>query len=344
MSDGERIPLRRAFIIWLLVGLVTLLGTVATLAALAPLTYSASAFVERYFDGLAGGHVAELLRTPGVQLSDAALAELGVPTNTSRALLTSGVISNAPTDVTITADELGEAGEHVVTVSYSLAGTAHTARYVISPEPALFGVIPRWSFASSPLQLLSVTVQNGTHFSANDLTLDVRAATAGESTGVSQTGHYLAFAPAVYTLHYSSSLVTADPAPVAVLPDSENVATLAIQPTSALVERVQGKLDGFLADCVTQRVLQPAGCPFGAAIDDRVLGDPTWSIVQNPVVTLAPGPDGFEMPATPGIVHLVVPVQNLFDGTESTVDTDIDYRVGVVVEILDDDSISIRLR
>ena len=34
----------------------------------------------------------------------------------------------------------------------------------------------------------------------------------------------------------------------------------------------------------TQKVLQPAGCPFGVEIDDRVQGDPAWSMVTYPAV------------------------------------------------------------
>lgn len=341
MSGGEQT--RRRVVLWSLLGLGALLAAAATLIALSSTVYSASAFVQRYFDAIRNDTVVEALRTPGVSIDTAELGALGFPETTSSALLRPGLITEAPSQVTITADEVNADGSHTVSVDYQLAGTEHSVSYTVQPEPAILGIMPRWRFETSPLQLLTVHVQNGSHFDIGSLTLDSRAANGGESS-ISNVGYYLALAPAVYTLHYDSQLAAAEPTAAIVLPGTENSATVSVLPTQTLVDRVQSKLDDFLAECVKQTVLQPSGCPFGIAVDDRVLADPTWSIVQNPVVTLEASEEGFVMPSTPGVVHLSVPVQSLFDGEKSTLDQNVDYQVGLVVTLRDDGSISIRLR
>lgn len=332
MNGGAETANRR----WLLWGLLVLgaIGaTVGTLIALSSSVYSASAFVERYFSAIAGDNIAEVLRTPGV------LAE----SDHSTALLRSGLISQAPSDVSVSEDAAASDGSHTVTVSYQLSGQSHSAQYRIAPEPALLGLLPRWRFVDSPLAELTVTVTNGTHFNVAGLTLDARAAALGDPAASNPVASYLAVAPAVYTLHFDSELAAADPTTATVLPGTANSATVAVLPTQLLVDRVQSKLDDFLAECVKQTVLQPSGCPFGATVDDRVLADPSWSIVQNPVVTLEPGDGGFVMPSTPGIVHLSVAVQSLFDGAKSTLEKDVEYQVGLVVKLRDDGSIAIQL-
>lgn len=324
--------------------LFTLGATALTLWLLNSSVYSASSFVERYLSAIAGDHVAEALHTPGVTLTSAQREALGMPATTSTALLQPGMLSAGPGQVRVTGDETASDGTHTVTVTFSLAGVASTASYQVSPRPALFGVVNQWAFAQSPLQLLTVTVQHHTHFTVGGITLDTRANGSDEPSAFNQTGHYLAFAPASYQLSYSSQLVAASPTLVTVMPDQTNTATVDVQPTAALTEKVQRQLNDFLAQCVTQEVLQPTGCPFGEAIDDRVVSTPVWTIVANPTVTLAPGENGFVMPPTPGVVHLTVDVQSLFDGTTSTLSKDVEYEVALTVQLRDDGSIAIQLR
>ena len=340
----ERGPNKRPLLIWIVLGAGALLATIVTLWSLSSTVYSAEAFVQRYYDAVDGDNVAELLRTPGVAIAPADLSAMGLPASTSTALLRPGLTTSGPSQVRVSTESVSEDGVHTVSVSYRIDGTQHSARYQVAPDAAMFGILPRWRFVTSPLALLSVTVQNGSHFSVGPVTLDARAAGEGDPTASTHVGHYLAVAPASYTVHFDSELVAAAPSSVLVLPDAENTAIVDVVPTAELVDRVQSKLDDFLAQCVTQRVLQPAGCPFGITIDDRVLGDPEWSIVQNPVVTLAPGEGGFVMPATPGITHVVVPVQSLYDGAKSTFDQDVNYQVSLTVHIRDDGSIAIQLR
>jgi hypothetical protein len=120
--------------------------------------------------------------------------------------------------------------------------------------------------------------------------------------------------------------------------------TVDSMPTATFVERVQVQVNDYLNQCTTQRVLQPAGCPFGIEIDDRVVSEPVWSIVTTPTVTLAPGESTFEMPPTEGVAHISVEVQSLFDGEFSQLEEDRPFLLSLTASIRPDGSISIQLQ
>lgn len=343
MTEAAQTNRLRIVLTWLAAIAFTFGATTLTLLLLNGSVYSPSAFVERYLSAIAGDHVAEALHTPGVDISAAELSALGYPADTSRALLQPGMLAAGPENVTVVSDKAGGTGMHTVTLSFTLAGIPARATYEIEPRPALFGVVHQWAFVTSPLQLLTVHVQHGTHFTVGGVTLDARANGTDDPNAFNQTANYLAFAPANYQLNYDSAELAATPTLVTVMPDHENSATVDVQPTAALTEKVQRQLDDFLAQCVTQQVLQPAGCPFGESIDDRVVNAPTWSIVTNPKVTLSAGDNGFVMPPSPGVVHLNVEVQSLYDGSTSTLSKDVEYDVALVVQIRDDGSLAIQL-
>lgn len=329
-------------LIWIGSIAVAVAASAISLFALNGSLYSASSFVLRYYDNITSDNIGEMLRTPGVAI-DPKNPKFGLPAATSTALLRSGTISTYPKHVRIDSDRTHSDGSHTVAVDFELDGQAFQASYQIAPAAPLFGVINRWRFVSSPLQLLSVELEHGTHVQVGNLTLDARASSSDDPAAFSRTAHYLAVAPAMYTLSYNSDLVAAAPSHATVLPAHENSVVVDVEPTPSLVTKVQDKLDDFLAECVTQEVLQPTGCPFGATINDRVTGAPSWSIVSNPVVTLEPGPDGFTMPQTPGVVHLKVQVQSLYDGATSTTSQDVSYHVGLTLQLRDDGSLSIVL-
>jgi hypothetical protein len=116
-------------------------------------------------------------------------------------------------------------------------------------------------------------------------------------------------------------------------------------PTDTFVQRVQTKVDEFLSeDCASQPVLQPAGCPFGVELDDRVLSDPVWRIDASPQVTLVPGESTFEMPPTDGVAHITVELQSLFDGTVYTYEEDVIFTLALDASVRPDGSISIQLK
>ena len=327
---------RPRLLIWLAAIVLSLAGALATFALLNATLYTAGSFVGRYLQAVASDDIATVMQTPGVRSK--ALPEV------SQALLRPGVLDGGPRQVRIVADEANPDGTHTVTAEYRLGAESYSSRYELEPLPPMFGVINRWQFVESPLQVLTVSVANGSHFTAGSLTLDTRARQSGEALeAFSHSADYLAVAPAQLELFYDSELLVAEPVIVDVTSAGDNSAGLEVLPTPELVDRVQTELDEFLAACATQRVLQPSGCPFGAQINDRVTSEPVWSLVSNPVVTLAPGAVSFEMPPTPGVAHLTVEVQGLRDGASAVVDRDEEYSVALRVRVLDDQSIAIQL-
>jgi hypothetical protein len=121
--------------------------------------------------------------------------------------------------------------------------------------------------------------------------------------------------------------------------------TVEALPTEEFVERVQAKVDEYLIDqCATQRVLQPAGCPFGVTVDDRVVTEPVWTIVESPAVTLVPGETAFEMPPTPGVARVTFEAQSLFDGSLYVFEQDEGFVLALDARVRPDGSIAIQLK
>jgi hypothetical protein len=329
-------------------GLAVLLGG-AFLAALGGLNqtlYGAPAFIERYLGNIARDDIVSAAATPGVRLDEGALAAAGLPADISTAMLRSGVVESGPEDVRIVSDVAHDDGSHTVTASYRLESSIIETAFDVRPIDPLYGVLHRWEFATSPLAVIQVTAAHSPLFTVGSLTLDARATKTGdELAAFTQQASYLAIAPAVYEFGYESTLLEAVPAQVVAEPGAEVPVTVDALPTEAFVERVQAKVDEFLQNqCATQAVLQPAGCPFGVVVDDRVVGEPVWTIVSSPEVTLVPGETTFEMPATPGVARITVDVQSLFDGSFSTLEQDEGFTLSLDATVRPDGSIAIQLR
>jgi hypothetical protein len=322
----------------------------AMLAALGGLNqslYGPSAFVERYLDAVARDDIPSALATPGVRLDPADLAGAGLPEDTSTAMLRSGVLSSGPEDVRVLGVEpTGDQGAHIVTVSYRLESSIVETSFEVKPIEPLYGVLNRWEFASSPLVAVQVTAANNPLFTVGSLTLDTRANKTGdELLAFTQQAPYLAIAPAVYEFGYQSTLLEALPTLLETTPGTPADVTVDALPTEEFVERVQAKVDEYLIDqCATQRVLQPAGCPFGVTVDDRVVTEPVWTIVESPAVTLVPGETAFEMPPTPGVARVTFEAQSLFDGSLYVFEQDEGFVLALDARVRPDGSIAIQLK
>ena len=150
--------------------------------------------------------------------------------------------------------------------------------------------------------------------------------------------------PGEYTFGHESSFLTAAPQLiVAVTPGSQLTATIDVQANDHFVEQVQAKVDDYLDECATQEVLFPTGCPFGQAIENRVISTPEWSIVEYPEVQVEPGEefDTWTVPTASGTAHLVVDVQSLFDGSVSTFDEDVAFEVDYLITFTGPSTITI---
>lgn len=334
-----------AIALWFGIAALLVVGLLSALGGLNQSLYGAGSFVLRYLEAVADDDIVAASTVPGVALDAEQLDKLGLPADISTAMMRADTITAAPEDIQIVSDIANDNGSHTVTASYRIDTDILSSTFEVRPMEPLYGVLHRWQFAVSPLGVLEVTAENNPLFTVGSLTLDTRANASDDEIGnFTQTTPYLVIAPAVYELDYTSTLLVAPTVTAVAEPTSPTDVTIAAIPTDEFVARVQTKVDEYLDACAAQPVLQPADCPFGFEIYDRIIGDPVWSIAVYPTVTLVAGDDAFEMPPTEGVAHLTVEVQSLFDGSFSTQEEDVVYRVSLTASIKPDGSISIQLR
>lgn len=312
--------MRREVLLWAVAAGAVVVAFGVTVLALNLTVYSASGFVRTYLDALAR------------QDAPAALELAGRLPDGERDLLVREAMGEL-TDVEITADRTAADGTHFVTAQYVAGGEPGTTEFAVRREGTVFGLFNGWAFDQSPLSVLELTVQHDDQFAANGLDL---IAAAGQDA----VSDYLAFTPSAIVLTHETQYLTAEPvlAEIAV-PGTAVGATLDVQANQAFVDEVQRQVDDFLTDCTTQRVLLPTGCPFGFTIDDRLVNEPTWSMVELPELTLEPGnaPETWRVPRASGIAHILVDVQSLFDGTVTTTDQDVNFFVSYDVTFIPGD-------
>ena len=208
-------------------------------------------------------------------------------------------------------------------------GRPVTAKFTVRQTGSVLGVLPLWEFAKTPLTVARIQVQHADTFTIAGHTLEPRAAEKQPADAFSVAADYLMFAPSDYPLGHSSRYLTTTPVTFAAAAGQRVQVAVDAQPNTAFESVVQKQLHEFLDDCAEQQVLQPAGCPFGAVIDDRVQGLPAWSIAQYPNVSIQAGETGWVVPSAPGVAHLSVTVQSLFDGTVSQRESDEPFALSV---------------
>jgi len=332
-TDRGREGLRRVVIGWSLVLVLVLGAFIGTVAALNSTVYSASGFVRSYLDELARHDGRAALDTPGVT----------VPETGSRALL-NGVALGELEDVRLLRDEAGRGGTRAVSFGYAADGVAGTTTFEVRPTGTRFLLFRTWEFAVSPVSALDVTVAHATTFTANGLMVDTAIEPRDLDGGVTS---FLVFAPSAYALGHESRYLDANPVSVLVdAPGATVAATVAPRANAVFVEQVQRELDAYLADCTTQRVLQPAGCPFGQTVRDRIQGEPEWSMARPPRVTLQPySADPADLtwlvPETAGAAHIAVDVRSLYDGRVTRLDQDVAFSVSLRVVPLPDGTLQL---
>ncbi|MCU1635828.1 MAG: hypothetical protein JWQ68_1067 [Cryobacterium sp.] len=304
--------------------------------------YSAGGFVRQYLDALARKDTATALALPGVMPTSAELEAARLSGELPRTLLRPSMLRSLE-DIRLTDDTEISTGVHVVSSSFLIGGSRLSMKFTLERAGTVAGVFDSWRFRESPLAVLQVTVLHGAEFVVNKLALDTRAHIAPDATGFSNQAAYLAFAPSLYTLEVDTPLLSAAKSTVPVTTGGLTQLTVDAQPNEAFAKKVQAELDNFLDQCTQQQVLLPSDCPFGIDIEDRVEGLPIWSITEYPPVSLVAGEASYDMPVTPGMAHIVVEVQSLFDGEMSTRDEDVPFSVSLSVSIEPDNSLNIRL-
>ncbi|WP_230667616.1 hypothetical protein [Microbacterium sp. MEC084] len=301
-----------------------------------------SAFVERYLELIAEGRAADALTVPGVAIDSADLEAAGLPVSASEALLRSAALTFGLRDVDIT-QERPVAGGYEVTAAYAIDGTRGQTVFTVR-RSGTEGIVPRWSFETSPLGMLEVGVRGSMQFEVNDFEMDKRQVSPdGVDADPLAPVSLLVFSPGLYTVEVDTP--TAEAEPVHVLADAalrKVPLDIQAQPTEAFADVVQQQVGSFLAECATQKVLQPTGCPFGIQIDDRVFPETlAWSILATPGVEIVPDGAHWAISPATGTAHIEVDVQALSTGAVYHLSEDVPFVIDGTVEILPDGTASI---
>jgi len=315
--------MRRTLITWSAAFALLVAGFAASVVALNADLYSAHGFVGRYLEALERRDSSAALALPGV----------GTGNDAASVLLTDEAMG-ALSDVTIVSDTAGDEGRHTVVARYEIApppttaqpdppSTTATSEFVVVRDGTSFGLFPKWRFVASPITSISVTVLHAQDFEVNGLPVASKAKPDAPAT-------YQVFAPGFYLVDHGSTYTAAKAVGAAVTANDEIAdVTVDVQANEEFVAEVQKHVTAYLAECATQEVLMPTGCPFGQSLSNRVASAPKWSMVADPVVTIVPGAVAgtWAVPSTPAAAHLVVDVKSLRDGTVTTFDEDVPFDV-----------------
>ena len=304
----------RLIVLWSGLAVLLVLAAVAAFGALQRTFYSPAGFATAYVDALAHRDVQGALAMPGASPASARLTAQGLPAHASEELLRGDVLPRL-TGVRVASDRVLPSGEHRVVVDADADGVPVSAAFTLRQTGAVLGLLPTWEFSRTPLAVAHVDVQHAGTFELAGHTIDPRAAGPQRADGFGAAADYLVFAPARYTLSHHSRYLTADPVAVAPRAGSPSDVVVDALPNAAFASLVRDRVRTFLDTCARQPVLQPAGCPFGVDIVDRVQGAPSWRMVRYPDVRLLPGASGWVMPGAGGVAHLSATVQSLFDGS-----------------------------
>jgi len=281
--------------------------------------YSPEGVVRGYFAALEAGDASSARALPGV---------LSPGVDPDQLVLLQAGAYTAPSQVNVSEAKVVN-GKATVEASFVMDGTTERATFTLDAEPPLWGVFEQWRFAEPPLGRLQVTVTHDTSFQVGEIgEVDIRSYPGGRAEAFSASATFPVFVGAGYEVFRESSLLTAAPQSVSVTDSRLREIALDVAITPEFVAKVQEEIDDALTECAAQTVLMPTGCPFGYATENRWVGAAAWSIATNPRVTIEPGDDSW-LAAGDGVARISGAVQSLFDGSSSTVEEDLEFRLVV---------------
>jgi len=306
---------------WLVVfAIIVGAGGVAVLALNAT-AFGAAGFVRVYLEAVARGDATGALGMPGVTVD---------PGLRSDFLADEALVGM--TELREISTERADDGTEVVTFAWTADEAESTSTFTVERVGSRLALFPEWAFAVSPVATLRLTVENDERFAVNGV--------AAESDAGAEPVDYAVLAPGRYRVDHTSTYLRARAVDAIVdTPAGVVDATLEVLSTGAFLEKITTEMRDHLTACAEQEVLFPTGCPLGRAIPNRVVSPPEWSIIEYPVPTVEPGFDfGTWLVDAPGVAHLTVDVQSLFDGSVSTFDRDIPFTATYLVTIGADDA------
>lgn len=324
--------------------LLLLVGVFAAgVLALNLTVFGSSGFVTTYLQTLGARDIDGALALPGVELPDDLTSD-----SAGAALLKRDTLATIG-DIRITDDTDLGAGVHRVTVSYTLEGadrqSARTqSEFVVERGGTNFGIFSQWRFKESPVGTLSLAVTNTTSVTVGTGELD--ASDLGAGDGAFGAGaRYTVLVPSLVVLSHDSHYLTSDTVAVTVAsPGATENGIVKAVPNDLFSQAVADRLTTFLDDCAAQKVLYPVGCPFSKGINDRIEGDPSWSIVEYPQVMIVAGPSSWLLADNTGTAHIDVQVKSLFDGSVTGLSEDIPFSLDYAITLDDAGQITFAAR
>ncbi|MEL0256138.1 MAG: hypothetical protein VW917_01030 [Pontimonas sp.] len=274
------------------------LGVVAlwllTVLALNVTLFSATSFVTSYLKALESSDY-------GLAASHAGL---------TRAPQILPLASETPQNPRIVGTSSLPTGELVIQADYELGDETHSSVFVVTGGEPVLWFFDTWRFSRQPIANLQFAVIGDERVSVNGTDLNVGDLGVPPRTTV--------LVPGIYSSSLETEWVQAEPV-VSVMTEVGAPAgvRLVVSPTSTLLENTTGALEAYLDGCAAQAVLQPAECPFGVSISDRVVGAVQWTILDYPEIDLRLSADRatWTMVAESGVAEVTVQVQSLFDGS-----------------------------
>lgn len=215
--------------------------------------------------------------------------------------------AGTPDVVEIVAVVDADAGGRTVIARYGERGD-DVAEVAFALEPTPLGPFTQWRFAEPPVQRILVGADRHDRVRANGRTVTTEL--AGDVEGVA------AFVPARVEVAIASPYLDGEAVRTrAGTASAARPLVVATTPSARLKRLVDREVAAFLDDCVAQRVLQPAGCPFGLAVPDRLVEAPQWRVAVPAVTSVVPGARTGQWRLEGGAtVRVQLTVQRLIDG------------------------------
>lgn len=308
--------MRRALLSWTLVFALLAAGFGASVLALNGDLYSAHGFVRSYLETLQRGAADEALKFDGVVGADPLVTEATVGGFDGIHLIS----------------DVGPGSAHTVRYAITIDGVESIAEFHVEHAGTRLGLFDSWRFAVSPIATLAASADHD-----NRVTINGVDAVAGS---------YAMLVPSALTLSHASAYLAGEPVRVALTEVGSTVeATVAVAPTTHFAPAAAAVVHEFLDTCAAQQVLQPAGCPFGTTVVNRLDGLPTWTISDYPEFDSLAATDTVGTWAAKGraVAHISVRVKAILDGSTSTLEKDVDVTQTFRVTIGLDDSLTVSL-
>jgi hypothetical protein len=279
--------------------------------------YSAARVVVDYVDAVESGDYETALSIAGIDDAPTALPAAG----------------SAVSGSTVTGTQTLSPDQTAVGVSYLVNREPAQSRFDLQRGPRIAGLFNSWRFVTPPTASIRVDGGGAATVLIND---------AEVPSGATAT----VLVPGVYEMSAGNQWLHSDVTRlVATTPGDEVNVALRLQPTDALVNEVTVAFDEYLQECSSRDVLQPASCPFGTTVNDRVVGTPTWTITVLPSISVTATDDlsVATVTASGGVATVTGTIQSLFDGSLRPLNRDVVFDLTAEVTGLDRDSPALRI-